>query len=289
MISAATTGEAVASHYDELDPYYRSLWGQHVHHGLWETGRESPQEAVVALSRRVAERAAIREETRVCDVGCGYGATARLLASDYGARVTGVTVSRKQYEGAAAHGGTNPDFILRDWMENDLPAGSFDAVIAIESTEHLPDVAHGIREMSRVLVPGGRLVICAWMAGPAPKLWEVRHLLEPICREGCLVGMGNEADYHRWIADAGLAMETVEDLSRQVRRTWPICIRRTIAGFFTDPSLRRYLLGSMGRNRVFALTLMRIWIAYLTGAMRYVIFTASKSDQGAIGVVGRSR
>jgi tocopherol O-methyltransferase len=276
MISAATTGEAVPTHYDELDPYYRSLWGQHVHHGLWERGRESPEEAVVALSRRVAERAAIGEGTRVCDVGCGYGGTARLLARDYGARVKGVTVSRKQYEDAVAHGGTNPDFILRDWMDNDLPAASFDAVIAIESTEHLPDVAHGIREMARVLVPGGRLVICAWMAGPDPAPWEVRHLLEPICREGCLVGMGNEADYHGWIAGAELVMESAEDMSRKVRRTWPICIRRTIGGFFTDPSLRRYLLGSMGRNRVFAITLMRIWIAYLTGAMRYVIFTASK-------------
>jgi tocopherol O-methyltransferase len=276
MISAATTGEAVASHYDELDPYYRSLWGQHVHHGLWESGRESPQEAVIALSHLVARRAGITEGMRVCDVGCGYGGTARLLASDYGARVTGVTVSRRQYEEAIAHGGANPDFILRDWMENDLPSESFDAVIAIESTEHLPDVAQGIREMARVLVPGGRLVICAWMAGPSPAPWEVRHLLEPICREGCLVGMGNKEDYERWIKEAGLLMESEEDLSRKVRRTWPICIRRTIAGFFTDPSLRRYLLGGFGRNRVFALTLLRIWIAYLTGAMRYVVFTAGK-------------
>ena len=277
MISAATTGEAVASHYDELDPYYRSLWGQHVHHGLWETGRESAQEAVIALSHTVARRAGITEGMRVCDVGCGYGGTAHLLAASYGAQVTGITVSPKQYEAAIGQGeAANPDFILRDWMENGLPSASFDAVIAIESTEHLPDVARGIDEMARVLRPGGRLVICAWMAGPDPEPWEVRHLLEPICREGCLVGMGNKEDYERWIADAGLAMESEEDISRKVRRTWPICIRRTLAGFFTDPSLRRYLLSDFSRNRVFALTLMRIWIAYVTGAMRYVVFTATK-------------
>ena len=276
MITAATTGDAVASHYDELDPYYRSLWGQHVHHGLWETGRESAEEAVLAMSHRVAERARITAGQRVCDVGCGYGGTARLLAEDYGARVTGVTVSKCQYEGALALGGDNPTFVLQDWMANEFPSESFDAVIAIESTEHLPDVAHGIQEMARVLVPGGRLVICAWMAGPDPDPWEVRHLLEPICREGCLVGMGNEADYRRWLAGAGLSLESAEDMSRQVRRTWPICIRRTIAGFFKDATLRRYLLQDHGRNRVFAITLMRIWIAYMTGAMRYVIFTAVK-------------
>ena len=280
MISAATTGEAVASHYDELDPFYRSLWGEHVHHGLWESGRESSVEAVTALSRRVALRAEIKPGQRVCDVGCGYGGTARLLAREYGAEVIGITVSRKQYEGALSEGGENPRFILGDWMENDLPAESFDAVIAIESTEHLPDVAQGIREMARVLVPGGRLAICAWMAGPAPKKWERRHLLEPICREGCLVGMGNEADYQKWIADAGLSLTSSENLSNKVRRTWPTCIWRTMVSFFEDEETRRFLLDDHERNRVFALTLMRIWMAYLTGAMQYVIFSAEKPAKG---------
>jgi len=32
---------AVADHYDELDPVYRRVWGEHVHHGLWATGRET--------------------------------------------------------------------------------------------------------------------------------------------------------------------------------------------------------------------------------------------------------
>ena len=30
----------VADHYDELDVFYREVWGEHVHHGLWRTGRE---------------------------------------------------------------------------------------------------------------------------------------------------------------------------------------------------------------------------------------------------------
>lgn len=290
MIKAATTGEAVASHYDELDPFYRSLWGEHVHHGLWESGHESPAEAVIAMSRRVALRAGIEPGQRVCDVGCGYGGTARLLARDYGTKVTGITVSQRQYEEALARGGENPRFILGDWLENDLPDESFDAVIAIESTEHLPDVALGIREMARVLVPGGKLVICAWMAGPAPGKWERRHLLEPICREGCLIGMGDETDYRRWISDAGLVLQGTEDLSRQVRRTWPTCIWRTMVSFIEDEETRRFLLDDHERNRVFAITLLRIWAAYLSGALRYAIFTAEKrnSPPRSSGVAGGS-
>ena len=283
MIRAITTGDEVALHYDELDPLYRKLWGEHVHHGLWETGRESAREAVEALSRHVAARAGITADTRVCDVGCGYGATARLLTAEYGARVTGITISEKQHRGAREGGGENPRFVLGDWLANEEADESHDAVIAIESTEHLPDVAKGIAEMARVLVPGGRLVICAWMAGPEPAGWERKHLLEPICREGRLVGMGDEQDYRRWISGAGLVMEQAEDLSRKVRRTWPRCIQRTIVAFFRDKETRAFLLDDHRRNRVFAVTLVRIWIAYLTGAMRYVVFTAVKPGYGEAG------
>ncbi len=33
--SGADPRTAIADHYDALDPFYRSVWGEHVHHGLW--------------------------------------------------------------------------------------------------------------------------------------------------------------------------------------------------------------------------------------------------------------
>ncbi len=44
---------AVATHYDELDSFYREIWGEHVHHGYWATGRESAGQAVEALVDRL--------------------------------------------------------------------------------------------------------------------------------------------------------------------------------------------------------------------------------------------
>ena len=46
----ALRGKDVAGHYDELDAVYREIWGEHVHHGLWRTGRESVAEATHALA-----------------------------------------------------------------------------------------------------------------------------------------------------------------------------------------------------------------------------------------------
>jgi len=50
------TSAAVAQHYDDLDPFYRELWGDHVHHGLWTTGLENPAQAVENLIACVARR-----------------------------------------------------------------------------------------------------------------------------------------------------------------------------------------------------------------------------------------
>ena len=87
------TSAAVAQHYDDLDPFYRELWGDHVHHGLWTTGLENPAQAVENLIACVARRLELDPGQHVCDVGCGYGATAQWLAEHHGVHVTGLTIS----------------------------------------------------------------------------------------------------------------------------------------------------------------------------------------------------
>ncbi len=268
---------AVGQHYDELDVFYREIWGEHVHHGLWRTGRETPEEATRQLVDLVVEYAAIAPGEAVCDVGCGYGVTARLLAQEHGARVTALTVSRAQHDYARALGG-EVDYRLCDWLANDLPSGAFDVVIAIESVSHMADRRRFFAVAHRVLRPGGRLVACVWLSGEAPRPWERRLLLDPIVREGRLAGLDPASAYRMWLEAAGFVLDGFEDLSRQVLRTWPICLRRLAGRLAADARYRRFLLGAAHENRVFAFTLLRIYAAYRTGAMRYGLFTAHKPD-----------
>lgn len=268
----------VARHYDQLDGFYREIWGEHVHHGLWETGRESSDEAVRALSHLVAAKAALVPGAEVCDLGCGYGGTSRLLADEYGARVTGLTVSpaQQRYAAEVTHTPGNPSYLVEDWMRNRRPDGAFDALVAIESTEHMADKPRVFSEAARVLKPGGRLVVCAWLAGGTLKPWQVRHLVEPVCREGRLPAMGTEEDYVAWMEQAGFAMKERLDVTRKVSRTWPICAWRFVVGLIRRPGYLRFLLDTRNDNRIFAITMVRIWVAYRTKAMRYVVFVAEK-------------
>lgn len=267
----------VAAHYDDLDYFYRDVWGEHVHHGLWRTGRERREDAVRQLAELVAAEADLQAGSRVCDIGCGYGATARLLAQSHGATVTAVTVSPAQHAfaqtAAPPASAPPPEYILGDWLANSFPAESFDAAVAIESSEHMPDLAAFFRQAQRVLRPGGRLVICAWLSCDKPSARQQRWLLEPICREGRMPCMGTAGDYERLAAETGFTVTRVQDLTRQVSSTWPRIAWTFLGKLVARPRYLRFLCNAHAHNRVFAFTIFRIWLAYLTGAMRYGVFT----------------
>ena len=274
----AFTAADVASHYDELDPVYRRFWGDHVHHGYWQTGLESDREAVEALVELVADRLAPEPGTILCDIGCGYGASAELLAYTREVSVTGLTVSEAQARVARLRRPSAGalSFEVCDWLDNDLRDDAFDGAYAIESSEHMIDKPRFFAEAWRVLRPGGRLVVCAWLAREHPSAWEVRHLLEPICREGRLPGMGSRSEYERMAAEAGFEALDYEDISARVRRTWTICARRAGRALIADREFRRFALSRSTENRDFLFSLPRLILAMRRGAMRYGVFTWRK-------------
>lgn len=273
------TAAAVEKHYNDLDTYYRQLWGEHVHHGFFAHGHETVQQATENLIDLVSERAQVSSSTHLLDVGCGYGGTVRYLVKQKDATATALTVSKSQWQYARTIDpeSTNPRYLLGDFLHNSLEAESYDAILSIESSEHMVDKPLFFNEVARLLKPGGRFVTCVWLAKNNPTDWEVKHLLEPICREGRLPSMGSEEDYRAMIADAGLKLLDYEDLSRQVRKTWAICARRASKRALFDRKLRQFLRDKNSTERVFALSLFRILAAYHKGSMRYGIFTVEKS------------
>jgi len=270
--------KAIAAHYDDLDPFYRAVWGIHVHHGYWITGSETSDEAVLNLTRLVGKHARIRNGARVCDIGCGYGASARIFNQQYGAKVTGITISKKQYECAAtmSEGIMDLDFLLCDALHNGLPTASFDSVVAIESTDHMPDKLRFFVEANRLLDREGLFVVVTWLAPERLSIWQTKYLLEPICFEGRLPNLPSASEYLTMLEEAGFHDVAFMDLTRHVSKTWQICALRGLTRIGADPSLRRRLFDPNFPNRVFLKTVFRIWLAYKTGSMRYCLFSAGK-------------
>jgi len=269
---------AVAAHYDDLDLFYRTIWGTHVHHGYWRTGKESTDEAVENLTHLVADRAGIKSGTCVCDIGCGYGGSTKIFAEDYGARVIGITVSKKQYELALLFnaGLAGVHFMNCDGLASGLPGESFDAVVSIESSEHMPDKPAFFTEINRLLRPGGRFVVVAWLARDQPGAAETKYLLEPICAEGRLPSMASAPEYEAMLAAAGFEDLGFEDLTCKVKKTWRVCALRCLTRISSHHFLRQRFFDSTFPNRVFAKTVLRVWLAYTMGSMRYGLFAGRK-------------
>ena len=278
---------AVALHYNELDPFYREIWGHHVHHGYWRTGKETSTEAAEALSELVAERLDLKPGLSVCDIGCGYGETARLFSSRYGVALEGVTISESQFRVAADRRAPGVSISLCDWLQNGFPDCRFDRAYAIESSEHIGDKHRFFSEAFRVLRPGGRLVVCAWLAKAGASGLEQRLLLEPICRHGRLPGMGTEEDYRALASSAGFRCARrrrhqpecsahlghmhqkvgLQAIQRPALQAVSVCARRAEQGFRThavlDPGSIRHRRDALLRFHVaeasFVVQLHREW------------------------------
>jgi SAM-dependent methyltransferase len=92
---------------------------------------------------------------RLLDVGCGTGAFLR-LARDRGWDVQGTEFSRDAVRAAQADG---LSVVGGEIWEAEFPAASFDIVTSWHVLEHVPDPRRFIREIHRILRPGGRLVL----------------------------------------------------------------------------------------------------------------------------------
>ena len=162
------------------------------------------------------------------------------------------------------------------------PDESFEVVLAIESSEHFPSKPRLFENIFQALVPGGRVAICAWTAAERPRSWEISHLLEPICREGRLAGLGTESEYRGWFQHSGFERVQCSDLTKAVSRTWSVVAGSVIRELCT-PAGWKYLLDSRHRNRGFLKSVIRIPLAYRSGALRYLLYTAHRPSAGSSG------
>lgn len=278
--SRSVNSDQVQAHYDELDIIYQRLWGRHLHHGLWVRGDEGRDLATEQLIEKVISAGGLSKDSRICDIGCGYGETAKYLAEKLNAIVCGVTLSEKQVECAKK---LMPDrghleFLRENWLDNSLRTESFDHAIALESSEHATDKSTFFKQAHRVLRPGGSLTICAWVQNENASNLHKKMLLVPICDEGRLPSLYTSSEYVDVIKNVGFKIRSVENLSAQVAKTWSLVLREMSKYTVSHPQEFWSAYQSAQRSQDFLWTPLRMWGGFKTGALQYVLISAIKAS-----------
>jgi cyclopropane-fatty-acyl-phospholipid synthase len=131
-----TSRSAIEHHYDISDDFFRIWLGADLVYScaLWDEATDladAQRHKLDWFAGRLGVHGA-----RVLDVGCGWGALLDRFRTDHAiAKGVGLTLSPAQMRCATGRGVPDVEYRLESWVDH-RPAGEYDVVTAIESTEH---------------------------------------------------------------------------------------------------------------------------------------------------------
>jgi tocopherol O-methyltransferase len=213
----------IIEHYDVVSPFYRTLWGEHLHHGYWIRGDESKEKAQVQLIEHLAQIAKVKPGADILDIGCGFGASSLYLAKKYNAAVTGITISPVQVEmavQAAAVEQLDAEFLLMDAEAMNFQK-QFDVLWSVESISHYQDRQRFFASAAKLLKPGGSFAITDWFKKENLTRAETREFIDPI-EKGMFVELQPMDDYEQCLVSNGLQIMRREVLNKNCAKTWDL-------------------------------------------------------------------
>ena len=209
------------SYYDgtETDRLYATIWGgEHIHYGIYQQTDELIHDASVRTVEAIANTLEnLDRNSRVIDLGAGYGGAGRYLATNYGCAVSCLNLSEVQNQ---RNRQLNQEQNLADLVEvtqgsfEDIPYGdnSFDIVWSQDAILHSSDRTTVFKEVKRVLKPGGEFIF----TDPMQSATCPPGLLQPAFDRLGIKNMGSLNFYRQTAHDLGFEELHFIDLSPNV-------------------------------------------------------------------------
>ena len=151
---------------DDADNFYYHVWGgEDIHIGIYESLMQDIASASQSTIDAMAAQCLVTfvPQTRVLDVGAGYGGAARALAGKYGCHVTCLNLSEVQNlrnRSMNAQQELTDRIAVVDGSFEDIPfpAASFDLAWSQDAILHSGRRSMVLAEVDRVLKPGGEFI-----------------------------------------------------------------------------------------------------------------------------------
>jgi cyclopropane fatty-acyl-phospholipid synthase-like methyltransferase len=173
-----TQHKAVIRYYEETDWDHRYVWHrgpyQAAHFGIYDETARNHKAALINTNEVMARIAGITPGMQILDAGCGWGGSALWLAKEKKVKVIGVNITGYQInecKDKAKRLGLQKEctFIESDYCDTPFADEQFDVVWSCESLCHAANKKDFYLEASRILKPGGRLILADYHRElPAP-------------------------------------------------------------------------------------------------------------------------
>jgi len=209
------------SYYDssDADRFYEKVWGgEDIHIGLYMDTNNIFEASRKTVEAMTAQLKSLNKNSRVLDLGAGYGGSARYMAKHSGCRVICLNISEVQNQRNRelnAAQGLDSQIVVQhgSFEEIPLPDASVDVIWSQDSFLHSARKDKVMEEVVRVLAPGGDVIFTDPMqADDCPE-----GVLQPVYDRLDLDSMGSFAWYRKALTERGLREQHMVYLTPQLR------------------------------------------------------------------------
>jgi cyclopropane fatty-acyl-phospholipid synthase-like methyltransferase len=288
----------MAGNEEDVIRYYERFWSKSelwwetdktlgIHLGYYDKGIRSHTEAVFYMNDFSWQLLRLNAETpgQILDAGCGVGGTSIYLAKKYPqVSFTGITIVPTHVIMAdrfahKRHVTANTQFLLQNYCQTSFPNNSFDGIIALESINYARKNEDLIKEMYRVLKPGGRVAIIDGFRTDKPIPSPLKKVYQIWLDGRALIDLEPINDFATCMKHQGFRDVTVSDISSHVVSSYFLAV--LIGALLFIPALTKTIIRFRHHDYsedfdCFMAVSLASGLLALYGCFKYYAITATK-------------
>jgi ubiquinone/menaquinone biosynthesis C-methylase UbiE len=272
ILKLSGTAFTYDQYYESMNMALKRINNQHtmLHYPLYVKEDDSFIQAQKNLTDYCISLIDPLKNKNVLEIGCGNGIQALYINDKFQpSHITGIDlikanilIADKEKETVNAE---NASFIVDDAQNmTRIPGDSFDVVLNIESAFHYPDKAAFLKEIHRVLKPGGQFIIADIISTR-----KKREGMMKIWGKPMVLHFWNRKRYDEEFLKSELKVTYFEDISKQVIKGWSL-YRNWL------PVIKKKRLFQNLAYRIFYMINIKMNMYFLSNRQQYVIYTGEK-------------